>query len=154
MQTHFSTHRAAMQLALHQAETALQEQETPVGAVIFHQGVCIAQAHNLCEQEHDATNHAELLAIRQACRSLGSARLHQCSIYITLEPCCQCAAALAHAQIGRVIFGAFDPQQGACGSAFQLLGGRLGWRAQIIGGIEKERCEALLHAHFARLRAR
>lgn len=147
-------HLQAMQLAIGEAEKALREGETPIGAVILHDGICIARAHNETERRNNPTSHAEMLAIERACQAMTSNTLTGCTLYVTLEPCPQCAAALIHAQISRVVFGAFDEKQGACGSAFQLCGGTLGWRIQIIGGIEKAHCEALLALHFGRIRER
>lgn len=102
-----------MQAALAQARLAYEAEEVPVGAVILHEGNIIAQAHNLTEKRHDPTAHAEILAIRAACDRLGSARLPECDLYVTLEPCAMCAAAISFARIRRLYYGASDPKGGA-----------------------------------------
>lgn len=141
-----------MKTALAEAKRALSEGETPVGAALFSGGKLLASAHNLCLQKQDATQHAELLAVQQLCALRQEPYLRDCILYVTLEPCCQCAAALAHSQLGALVFAAYDPQYGACGSAFSLSGGRLGWRYPVWGGYMREESEALLQQHFQIIR--
>jgi tRNA(adenine34) deaminase len=102
-----------MAIAMAAARAAAQMGEVPVGAVVVRGDEVIAAAHNLTETETDPTGHAEILAIREASKALGSARLVDCDLYVTLEPCAMCAAAISHARIRRVVFGAYDPKGGA-----------------------------------------
>ena len=101
-----------MKAALAEATRAAQAGEVPIGAVIVKDGAVIAHAHNLTETAHDPTAHAELLAIRQACERLGNARLNTCDLYVTLEPCAMCAAAISFARIRRLYYGASDEKGG------------------------------------------
>ncbi len=105
-----------MNLALNQARKAAAAGETPIGAVIVHEGRVIGRGRNRRETRQDATEHAEIMAIRQACRRLKSWRLPDCDLYVTLEPCLMCAGAIINARIRRVVFAATDPKGGACGS--------------------------------------
>ncbi|UXN03910.1 nucleoside deaminase [Bartonella sp. HY406] len=102
-----------MELALREAKLAFELDEVPVGAVIFHQGKLIAKAHNLTRHVFDPTGHAEIRAIRMACEALSSERLPECDLYVTLEPCAMCAAAISFARIRRLYYGASDPKGGA-----------------------------------------
>ncbi|MGI6297714.1 MAG: tRNA adenosine(34) deaminase TadA [Saccharofermentanales bacterium] len=105
-----------MRLALNQARKAAAVGETPIGAVIVHEGRVIGRGYNRRETRKDATEHAEIMAIRQASRRLKSWRLTDCELYVTLEPCLMCAGALINARIRRVVYAAADPKGGACGS--------------------------------------
>lgn len=147
-------HALGMKTALHEARLALAEAETPVGAALFCGGELLASAHNLCAQRYDATLHAELIAVQRACALRGDPYLRDCILYVTLEPCCQCAAALTHCQLGALVFAAYDLQYGACGSAFSLSGGRLGWRYPVWGGYMREESEPLLREHFRSIRSK
>lgn len=109
-----------MRRALIQAQTALDEGEIPVGAVIVKNGQIIAEARNTRETRNDPTGHAELNVLREAAWVLGTWRMTGCTIYVTLEPCCMCASALMQSRIDRVIFGAYDRQAGGCGSLYRL----------------------------------
>ena len=102
-------HEHYMRLALQQAEAAMDEDEVPVGAVIVCGGQVVAEGRNQREQLQDPTAHAEMIAITQAAASLGSWRLEDCTLYVTLEPCPMCAGAIVQARVPRVVFGAFDP---------------------------------------------
>ncbi|NBX72975.1 MAG: nucleoside deaminase, partial [Alphaproteobacteria bacterium] len=102
-----------MQRALALAHAAAQQGEVPVGAVVVQGGVVVAAAHNLTETMHDPTAHAEVLALREAAHKLGTARLVEADVYVTLEPCAMCAAAISHARIRRLYFGAYDAKGGA-----------------------------------------
>ncbi len=125
------------------------EDETPVGAVIVRQGRMIAGAHNQREQLKDPTAHAEILAITQAAAAIGDWRLTECTLYVTLEPCCMCAGAIVQARIPHVVYGATDPKAGAAQSLFQLLNDpRLNHRAEVLGGILGQQCGALLTRFF------
>ena len=106
----------AMRGALAEAARALDEGEVPVGCVIVHDGIIVGRGHNQVERLHDATAHAEIVAIGAASTTLGSWRLSECTLYVTLEPCAMCAGAIVLARVGRVVYGALDPKAGACGS--------------------------------------
>lgn len=148
------SHREAMEHALRAAAQAPMHGDVPVGAVVVHQGVVIAVGTNTRERDCDPTGHAELQALRAAGAALGRWRLHDCSLYVTLEPCPMCAPALAQARLDRVVFGAYDPRQGAAGSVFSLLERpEHGHFPEVIGGIAEERCRELLQAFFAARRA-
>lgn len=107
--------------ALLEAEAAYEKNEVPVGAVIVKGGQIIARAHNLKETLKDTTAHAEILAIKEAALKLNNWRLQNCEMYVTLEPCPMCAAAIAAARVKRLYIGAFDPALGACGSVINIL---------------------------------
>ncbi|MDR1062249.1 MAG: tRNA adenosine(34) deaminase TadA [Clostridiales bacterium] len=142
-----------MREALKQAARALRKSEAPVGAVIVKDGAVIARGHNERETRQDATLHAEMTAIRRACKALGLWRLHGCSIYVTLEPCAMCAGAIVLARIDRVVFGAPDPKAGACGSAMDVLGNpRLNHRPAVAPGVLQGECSEMLSGFFAQLR--
>lgn len=138
-----------MQRALAEAEAAGRRGEVPVGAVVVHDGVVIATGGNSPIALHDPTAHAEMLALREAGRVLGNYRLDGTELYVTLEPCLMCAAAIVHARVRRVVFGAFDPKAGAAGSlidAFALKG--LNHRVDAFGGVLEQRCGTLLSQFF------
>lgn len=109
-----------MKIAIDEAKKALEKSEVPVGAVIVKDDKIIATAHNLKEITKDPTNHAEIIAIRKACESLGRWRLNDCSMYVTLEPCAMCAGAIIQSRIKTLYIGTFDPRAGACGSVFNI----------------------------------
>jgi tRNA(adenine34) deaminase len=146
-------HEIYMKMALRQAEEAFSEDEVPVGAVILHGDRVVAAAHNQREQLHDATAHAEMIAITQAAEAIGDWRLEACTLYVTLEPCPMCAGAVLQARIPLVVYGAADPKAGAVTSLFQLLGDdRLNHRAQVIPGVLAEPCGEILTRFFAKQR--
>jgi len=140
-----------MARALAQARSAAERGEVPIGAVIVGpDGAVLAEAGNRTEADRDPTAHAELLAIRQAAKVLGAPRLVECDLYVTLEPCPMCAAAMAHARIARLVFGAWDPRQGAAGSAFNLVAAAaMNHRVDAFGGVLSEECGELLRRFFA-----
>jgi hydroxymethylpyrimidine/phosphomethylpyrimidine kinase len=132
------------------AQAAAAAGEVPVGAVVVHDGVVVAEAYNHREHDHDATGHAEILALRAAGQQLGRWRLPDCTLYVTLEPCFMCAGALVQARIGRVVFGARDPRAGAMVSLAQLgSDDRLHHRIDITEGVHGPACGALLQSFFA-----
>ena len=114
-------HQHFMQMALREARQAAEEDEVPIGAIIVHGERLIASAHNQREQLRDPTAHAEMIAITQAAQSLGSWRLENCALYVTLEPCPMCAGAIVQARIPMVVYGATDPKAGAVQSLYNLL---------------------------------
>ena len=142
-----------MQQALAEARAAFEENEVPVGAVIVYRGTVVASAHNQREQLQDPTAHAEMIAITQAAESLGSWRLEDSTLYVTLEPCPMCAGAIVQARIPFVVFGATDPKAGAVTSLFQLLDdSRLNHRCEVRSGILAEPCAELLCKFFRQQR--
>jgi tRNA(adenine34) deaminase len=143
------SHEFYMRLALGEAQAALAENEVPVGAVITHRGKIIAAAHNQREQLHDPTAHAEMIAITQAAESLGSWRLENCVLYVTLEPCPMCAGAILQARIPVVVYGASDPKAGAVQSLFTLLNDpRLNHRCDVVPGVLAQHCGGILSEFF------
>jgi tRNA(adenine34) deaminase len=147
-------HAMGMRLALEQARRAFEEGEVPVGAVIVHQDRVIAEAHNQRETLKDPTAHAEMIALTQAAQSLGSWRLLDCTLYVTLEPCPMCAGAVVQARLPVVVYGANDPKAGACDTLYHITSDvRLNHQATVLGGVLAEECRALLQEFFARQRA-
>jgi tRNA(adenine34) deaminase len=141
--------RAGIETALREAERAAGLDEVPVGAAIVRDGTAISLAHNETMRRTDPTAHAELLAIERALQALGTDRLTDCTLYITLEPCAMCAGAIVLAKVGRVVFGAWDDKAGMAGSLGDLLRHpRLNHRPEVLGGVEAERCGALLRRFF------
>ena len=134
--------------ALKEAEIAASEGEVPVGAVIVQNGEIIARARNNREATADATGHAELLAIREACRVLGGWHLESCELYVTLEPCPMCMGAIINSRLGKVVYGAKDAKAGACGSVIDLRSYPLNHKPQVESGFMKEECAALLTEFF------
>ena len=139
-----------MRLALREAERALEHDDVPVGCVIAHAGEVIGAAPNERELRGDATAHAEILALQQASRALGSWRVLDSVMYVTLEPCAMCAGAIVLARVPRVVFGALDPKTGAAGSVMNVLAEpRLNHRPEVAGGLLAEESASLLREFFA-----
>jgi tRNA(adenine34) deaminase len=139
-----------MRLALREAEVAETHDDVPVGALVVHDGEVIAAAHNERELRADPTAHAETLALRQAARALGSWRVLDAVLYVTLEPCAMCAGAIVLARVPRVVFAAFDPKAGAAGSVLDILAEpRFNHRPDVAGGLLAAESAALLTAFFA-----
>ena len=143
-----------MSLALEEAKKAAEIGEVPIGAVIVRHGEAIASAHNLREALSDATAHAEVLAIREACKSLGGWHLTDCTLYVTLEPCPMCAGAVINSCIDRVVFGANDHRDGSMGSVANLPSLPYSRRPATEGGIMEKECKALLSDFFKKLRGK
>ena len=139
--------------ALGEAQAAAARGEVPVGAVIVREGLVLARAGNRPRAAHDPTAHAEILAIRAACAALGDERLTGCDLYVTLEPCTMCAAAIAFARIRRVYFGAADPKGGAVESGVRFFEQPTCHHApEVYGGLRESEAAALLRAFFAERR--
>jgi tRNA(adenine34) deaminase len=139
-----------MRLALRVAERALGHDDVPIGAVVVRAGEVLAAAHNERELRADPTAHAEILALREASRAVGSWRLLDCSLYVTLEPCAMCAGAIVLARVPRVVFGATDPKAGAAGSVLDVLSEpRLNHRPEVVSGLLAPACGQLLSRFFA-----
>jgi len=144
--------KAYMELALAEAKKAAAYDEVPVGAVVVKDGSVIASAYNEVEERHDATAHAEILALRRASDAIGDWRLNGCTLYVTLEPCCMCTGAMVNARLMRVVFGAFDERYGCCFSLLELTNNVLSHTVETIGGICEAECAALLNAYFQKKR--
>lgn len=141
--------------AIGEAREALESEEVPVGAVVVHRGTIIGRGHNQRELLQDPTAHAEMIALTAAAAALGSWRLEGCTLYVTLEPCVMCAGAIVLARIKRLVFGAFDPKAGACGSVYNIVEeGRLNHRVDVTHGVLADACADLLSQFFAAQRAR
>lgn len=135
--------------ALAAAERAARSEEVPVGAVVVLDGRVVSEAHNETVGRQDPTAHAELLALQGALKTLRTDRLTDATLYVTLEPCAQCAGAIVLAKVGRVVFGAYDLKAGMAGSVADLLRHpRLNHRPEVIGGVMEEACGALLSQFF------
>ena len=143
-----------MRLAIEQAERAGRAGEVPVGAVLVHAGQIIATGANRPIGAHDPTAHAEIEALRGGGQALGGYRLTGTTLYVTLEPCAMCAAAIVHARVQRLVFGAWDPRAGAAGSIMNLFAlPALNHRVDAFGGVLIAECAALLRSFFEMRRA-
>jgi tRNA(adenine34) deaminase len=139
-----------MSIALEEARAAGARGEVPVGCVLVRQGAVIARAGNRTIADKDPTAHAELLAIRAAAAALGSERLTDCDLYVTLEPCAMCAATMSFARIRRLYFGAADPKSGAVEHGVRFFASSTcHHRPEVYGGINESECAALLRDFFA-----
>jgi tRNA(adenine34) deaminase len=144
-----------MREALAEADQAAQHGDVPVGCVVVDSaGTEVGRGRNRREADADATAHAEIVAVRAACRTRGHWRLDDCTLYVTLEPCAMCAGALVNARIGRLVYGATDPKAGAIVSLFELASdSRLNHRFEITGGVLADESVTRLQTFFAGLRA-
>jgi tRNA(adenine34) deaminase len=148
------THEEYMREALREAAAAAAIGEVPIGAVIVKDGQIIARAHNLRESNHDATAHAEILAIRQAGQLLGGWRLTGCTLYVTVEPCPMCAGALVQSRVDQVVFGASDPKAWADRKLTEIVQNPgLNHRLEVTGGVLAEECSEIIRAFFRARRA-
>jgi tRNA(adenine34) deaminase len=138
-----------MRLAIREAQAALDHDDVPIGAVVVRDGEVIGAGHNERELRQDPTAHAELLALREASRAIGSWRVLDAVLYVTLEPCTMCAGAIVLARVPRVVYGATDPKAGAAGSVLDILAQpRLNHRPVVAGGLLAEECGAMLTDFF------
>jgi tRNA(adenine34) deaminase len=143
-----------MRLAIREACRALEHDDIPVGAVVISNGEIIATGHNERELRADPTAHAEIIALRDAARALGSWRVLESTLYVTLEPCAMCAGAIVLARVPRVVFGTADPKAGAAGSVLDVLAQpRLNHRPEVTSGVLATECADLLRAFFAARRS-
>jgi len=139
-----------MRLALREATRALDHDDVPIGALVVRDGEVIGIGHNEREVRADPTAHAEMIALREAARAIGSWRVLDAVLYVTLEPCAMCAGAIVLARVPRVVFAATDPKAGAAGSVFDILAEpRLNHRPQVAAGLLAEESADLLRAFFA-----
>jgi tRNA(adenine34) deaminase len=146
-------HEQWMHAALREASRALDDDEVPVGAVVVHQGKVIGKGHNQMERLQDPTAHAEMIAITAAATHLQSRRLENCALYVTLEPCPMCAGAVVLARIPTLVFGAYDPKAGACGTLYTIPEDpRLNHRVHVVPGVCDAESESLLRSFFGRIR--
>jgi tRNA(adenine34) deaminase len=142
-----------MQMALDQARLAPAFGEVPIAAIIVQDGCVLSQVHNFREVWQDPTAHAEIIAIREAAKHLGTWRLNGTTIYVTVEPCSMCAGAIIQSRVTRLVFGARDPKAGACGSVFNLPAERrLNHRVEVCGGVLEMESQELMQTFFKRLR--
>lgn len=148
-------HAPWMRRALELARTAFEQEEVPVGAVVVQDGRVIGEGYNQREALQDPTAHAEMLALTQAAASLGSWRLVDCTLYVTLEPCPMCAGAIVQARLPRVVYGAPDPKAGACQTLYSITTDpRLNHQCTVLGGVLQAECRAVLQEFFALQRSR
>jgi tRNA(adenine34) deaminase len=144
-----------MRAALDEAARAEARGEVPVGAVVVRAGEVVAAGHNLTHTLNDPSAHAEMVAIRRAAQATGHWRLLDCTLYVTLEPCAMCSGAIVLARIPRLVFGAWDPKAGMCGSLENLVQDRrLNHRVELVGGVLEEQCGEVLRAFFRARRGR
>lgn len=149
-----SSDETFMRAALQEAGAAFEEDEVPVGAVVVHNDRIIGRGHNQREALHDPTAHAEMIAITAATSQFASWRLEDCTLYVTLEPCAMCAGAIVLARVSRLVFGATDPNAGACVSLFELTtDSRLNHRVELGVPVLADQCSSLLRDFFAQQRS-
>ncbi|NMM46446.1 nucleoside deaminase [Rhodospirillaceae bacterium KN72] len=140
-----------MEIAFQEAAAAAERGEVPVGAVVVERatGTVLARAGNRVEADNDPTAHAEILALREACRMRGEPRLPDCDLYVTLEPCAMCATALSHARIARVVYGAYDPKGGGVEHGARIYDrDTCHHRPDVVGGVQESRASSMLKRFF------
>ncbi len=143
-----------MEAAFSEAQKAMDENEVPIGAVVVHENRVIGRGHNRIEALQDATAHAEILAISSAANTLGTWRLNECELYVTIEPCMMCCGAILLSRVRRLVYGARDPRFGACVSCYQLLAeNKYRQPIQIDSGILESPCSEILKEFFRRIRS-
>lgn len=146
-------HIQCMEMAIEEARKAFELDETPIGAVIVHEGKIIGRACNRRNTDKNSLAHAEIMAIEEACKHIGDWRLEECTIYITLEPCPMCAGAIVQARIPRVVYGASSPKAGFGGSVINILQmEELNHRCEVVRGICEEESSSLLKEYFKKMR--
>lgn len=139
--------------ALQEAESAFEDNEVPVGAVIVHENKIIGRGYNQVEKLKDPTAHAEMISLTAAAAHIGDWRLNECDIYVTLEPCIMCAGALLNARVKNLFFSVFDPKYGACGSVYNIVEeGKYNHKINTFSGIYAEESSNLLKKFFGRVR--
>lgn len=141
-----------MKEAIRQAKKAAALKEVPIGCVIVYEGRIIGRGYNRRTIDGNVLAHAEILAIRKACRFMGDWRLEGCTMYVTLEPCPMCAGAIINSRIGEVYFGAYDKKGGAVGGIINLFEENFNHKPKVQGGILKDECALILQNFFAKLR--
>ena len=141
-----------MNEAIALAKEAAQDGEVPVGAVVVLDGRVVGRGRNRREKDKNALAHAEIEAINEACRTLGGWRLWQCDLYVTLEPCPMCTGAIINSRIKRLVYGASDAKAGSCGSVVDFFSSPPNHRPEVVAGLKREECAALLSDFFKSLR--
>lgn len=142
-----------MRLALLQAKKAYDKLEVPVGCIIVKDNKVIARSYNQKETKIDSTMHAEIIAIKKACKKLGTWRLNGCEMYVTLEPCSMCAGAIIQSRIDKVYIGTMDEKTGSCGSVFNLFEDyTFNHKVEVVTGVCQQECESILKDFFKMLR--
>ena len=141
-----------MRMALAEAEKAAVAGDVPVGAIVVREGQVIGAAHNRREQDGSVSAHADILAMEQACRQIGSWRLSGCTLYVTMEPCPMCAGAILNGRVDRVVYGCKDARGGAMGSVLNVFRYPLGFSPKVRCGVCEEECRTVLRRFFARRR--
>ena len=142
-----------MQIALKLAAEAALAGEVPVGAIVVKDGIIIGRGANSPISHNDPTAHAEIMALRDAAKTIGNYRLVDCTLYVTLEPCAMCSGAIQHARITKLVFGASDPKTGACGSVINLMDEvKLNHHTEVLGGVMANECSSMLSAFFKQRR--
>jgi tRNA(adenine34) deaminase len=142
-----------MRLALREAEKALEQKEVPVGCLVIHENKIIGRGYNQREMLNDSTAHAEMIAISAACQHMGTWRLENTAIYVTMEPCPMCAGAIVLSRIPRLIYGVEDPKAGACGTLYNIVqDSRLNHIVEVIGGVLESDSRELIQNFFRKLR--
>ncbi len=141
-----------MQECIIEAKKAYKKKEVPVGCVIVYKDKIIARGHNLREKHQQSISHAEIIAIKKACKKMHSWRLEDCDIYVSLEPCPMCAGAILQSRFKNVYFAAYDKKTGACGSVFNLFSYKFNHEVKVVGGILEEESSKLLSTFFSELR--
>jgi len=142
-----------MRIAIEQAKIAEENGDVPIGAVIVYKNRIIGKAYNQREQLQDPTAHAEIIALTQAATYIGNWHLHDCTMYVTLEPCPMCAGALVLSRMDKLVYGCDDPKSGACGSLYNIVSdGRLNHRLEVTSGVLAEECSEQLQSFFEQRR--
>ncbi|SIS53728.1 tRNA adenosine(34) deaminase TadA [Salimicrobium flavidum] len=145
--------RYYMGIAIEEAEKARELGEVPIGAVLVHEGEVISRAHNLRETTQKTSSHAECLVIDRGNEVIGSWRLEECTLYVTLEPCPMCAGAILQSRIPVLVYGAFDPKAGCAGTLMNLLDdSRFNHRTEVRSGVMEEECREMLSSFFRNIR--
>lgn len=143
-----------MKEAIAEAQKALELMEVPVGAVIVRDGQIVGRGHNLTETSKDPTAHAEIIAIREAAKTLGGWRLIGCRMYVTTEPCSMCAGAIVLSRLTHLYIGTMNPKAGACGSLYNIVSdSRLNHRVHVTTGIMEDACRQMMQSFFQKLKA-
>jgi len=146
-------HEQWMKQALREAEKAFEQDEVPVGAVVVYENRVIGRGYNQMERLQDPTAHAEMIALTAAANHLQARRLEGCTLYVTLEPCAMCAGAIVLSRIPTLVFGAFDPKAGACGTLYNIVEDkRLNHNPHVVTGVCDRESEQLLRGFFGRVR--
>ncbi|MBR6801477.1 MAG: nucleoside deaminase [Eubacteriaceae bacterium] len=141
-----------MSVAVAEAQYAAENSEVPVGCAIFLGDELVTSSHNICEETSDPTDHAELIAIKKAIKTLGREKIRKCELFVTLEPCPMCAGAILHSGIGKVYFASYDPSFGAYDGYVNVFSHPDGKNTEIYGGIMEERCSEMIREFFRKMR--